>query len=421
MQSLKKMLLLGLAAAMAAFGVQAKEIPEGTVLNKSNIDALLGETLDGKPLKSLLTERMEWMIRNAGWAMKLANARPIEVDPKWGQATEKYAGGVQFDTKTRTVSGWKGGLPFPKIDPADPHAGDKVAWNARYALLEGYTQEEPYVPVYLVDFDKGIERIQNWAYRRVMMNGRVGTASPTLGDGSLLSKTLTFLTYPLDIRGIGIYSERHSDASKVDDKWVYVNQFRRTKRVSGGGWMDPLGGGVDILVEDLNVWDTPPNWYPNVKLKGKRWMLAVAHAEKKVVDYSRKRSPEELPYSDLKNPPYFNSLNPFEPREFYELEVIPANEHPYGKRVVYIDAQVFQAFASEIYDKKGDFWKYINYEHAPLTYKDGFKGVSTLQGRFIDFKRRHATVFGSEWVGNDPAAINEKTITAEALEREAAK
>lgn len=421
MQPTFKSAAVGLAALVLAFAAQAKDIPAGTVLSKANIDSLLADTLDGKPLKSLLTERMEWMVRNAGVTMKLAHARPIEVDAKWHQATEKNAAGVQFDTATRTVKGWKGGVPFPKIDPADPHAGDKVAWNARYALLEGYTQDEPYVPVYLVDFDKGIERIQNWAYRRVIMNGRVGAANASLGDGELLAKTLTFLTYPLDIRGIGIYSERHSDANKVDDKWVYVNQFRRTKRVSGGGWMDPLGGGVDMLVEDLNVWDTPPNWYPSVKLKGKRWMLAVAHAEKKVVDYTKKRTPEELPFSDLKNPPYYNSLNPYEPREFYELEVTPANEHPYGKRVVYIDAQLYQAFASEIYDKKGDFWKYISYERAPLTYKDGFKGLGPLQGRFIDFKRRHATIFGSEWLGNDPANINEKSITAEALEREAAK
>ncbi len=421
MHWLAKTLLVGTAGALFVCTVQAKEVPAGTVLSKSNIDSLLTETLDGKPIKSLLTERMDWMIRNAGMALKLSNAKAIEVDPKWAQATEKNAAGVQFDPSTRTISGWKGGLPFPRIDPADPYAGDKVAWNARYGLLEGYTQEEPYVAVYLVDFDKGIERIQNWAYRRVIMNGRVGASSTSLGDGSLQAKTLTFLTYPLDIRGIGVYAERHADASKVDDKWVYVNQFRRTKRVSGGGWMDPLGGGVDILVEDLNVWDTPPNWYPKVKLIGKRWMLAVAHAEKKVVDYSKKRTPEELPYSDLKNAPYYNTLNAFEPREFYELEVTPANEHPYGKRVVYIDAQLFQAFAAEIYDKKGDFWKYINYEHAPATFKDGFKGYVSLQGRFIDFKRRHATIFGSEWIGNDPAVINEKTISAESLEREAAK
>lgn len=408
-----------LAGLLLGSFAHAAEIPAGTVLNKASIDKLLTETLDGKPLKSLLTERVEWMIRNQGFAMKLANAKPIEVDAKWKEATKRNAPQVKFEAATRTVSGWKGGLPFPAIEAGDPAAGDKVAWNARYGLLEGYAQDEPYVAVYLVDLDKGVERVQNWAYKRVIMNGRVGAEAGSLGDGSVLAKTLVFLTYPQDIRGIGSFSLRHLDASKVDDKWVYINQFRRTKRVSGGGWMDPLGGGVDILQEDLNVWDTPPNWYPSVKLKGKRWVLAVAHAGKPV-DESKKRTPAELLQSDLEQPPYINSRNAWEPREVYELEVTPATEHPYGKRVVYVDAELFQAYHSEIYDKKGEFWKFISYERAPVVGKDGFKGFSALQGRFIDVKRRHATVFASEWVMNDPK-INDKTITAEALEREAGK
>jgi len=408
------------AVTLAVANAYAGEVAPGTVLNKSNIDSLLNETLDGKPIKSLLTDKMDWMVRNIGWSMKLGKAKPIVLDAKWMQASEKNAASAKFDDKSRTVSGWKGGLPFPKIDTNDPHAADKVAWNARYGLLEGYTQDEPWVPVYLVDIDKGIERTQNWAYKRLIMNGRIGAKESTIGDGSLFAKTLTFLTAPLDIRGIGIYTVRHMDSSKVDDKWVYINQFRRTKRVSGGGWMDPLGGGVDIQVEDLNVWDTPPNWYPSVKMKGKRWILAVANAGSPTAE-SKKGTTDELPQVDLTQAPYFNSKNPYEPREVYEIEVTPSAEHPYGKRIVYIDSQVFQALYSEIYDKKGDFWKAINYERAPLKCADGSTGYSVLQGRFVDVKRRHATIFGSDWLCNDPSSINERTVNAEALEREAAK
>lgn len=418
-----KELLRSALVALACLGLVSlaygKEVPAGTVLNKSNIDSLLNDTLDGKTIKSLLTEKMEWLIRNQGFAMKLVNAKPIEVDQRWQEATNQNAPGVKFDPKSRTVSGWKGGLPFPNIDVNDPNAGDKVAWNARYGLLEGYAQDEPYVWVYLIDLDKGVERIQNWAYKRTIMNGRVGAGagSPMVGDGTVFAKTLTFLTYPLDIRGIGFFSVRYMDPNKIDDKWVYINQFRRTKRVSGGGWFDPLGGGTDILVEDLNVWDTPPNWYPSVKLIKKRWLLVVAHAGKPLDTTKSKRSPEEAPMQDAKNVPYINTLNGWEPREVYELEITPAIEHPYGKRVIFIDAQVFQAYHSEIYDKKGEFYKFINYERAPTVGKDGFKGFSVLQGRFIDLKRRHATVWASDWIQNDQK-INERTITAETLERE---
>lgn len=405
-----------LAAVTLAYG---KEVAPGTLLNKASIDALLNDTLDGKTIKSLITEKMEWMIRNQGLAMKLAPAKPIEVDPLFTEASKRNAGAVTFDAKTRAPVGWKSGLPFVNIDLKDPTAGDKIAWNVRYGGLEGYAQNEPYVWVYLIDLDKGLERIQNWAFKRTLMNGRIGqkAGSATTGDGAIFSKTLTYLTYPLDIAGIGIFNIRYMDPTKTDDKWVYINQFRRTKRVSGGGWMDPLGGGVDILVEDLNVWDGLPHWYPSIKLVQKRSLLVVAHAAQPPLDRTKPaRSPEEAPYQDVKNAPYFNTQNSWEPREVYELEINTPVEHPYGKRVLFVDAQFFQAFHSEIYDKKGEFYKVINYERAPITGKDGFKGYSVLQGKFIDFKRRHGTVWAADWLSNE-ASINEKTVTLEALER----
>lgn len=411
-------LVLALACFLAASVAQGVEVAPGTVLSKGNIDALLHNTFEGKTIKSLLTEKMEWLIRNHGFTMKLAASVPIEVDQRWMEASARNGQAVVFNRKDRTFSGWKGGLPFPKIDPADPHAGDMVTWNARFGLLEGTSLAQLYIATYLVDLEKGVERIQNWHIQRVHMAGRIGPQS-TLGDGTVLAKTLTVLTYPQDIRGIGFFAIRHLDASKFDDKWVYINQIRRTKRVSGGGWMDPLGGGTDAIVEDLNVLDTPPNWYPSVKLLRKRWILAVAHAGNPV-DETKKRSPAEMLLMDVESAPYFNTRNGWEPREVYEVEIKPSAEHPYGRRVVYVDAQLFQAYHSEIYDHKGDFWKLILYERAPITGSDGFKGFSVLQGRFIDFKRRHATVWAANYVMND-SRINENTVTIEALEREAGK
>ena len=402
---------------------QAKEVAPGTMLNKASIDGLLNDTIDGHTIKSMLTEKMEWLVRNQGFTMKLAKGKPIQVDSLLEDATKRNVGTVTFDAKTRSPVGWKSGTPFPNIDMKDPSAGDKVAWNARWSGIEGYAMEEPYVWVYLIDLDKGVERIQNWTFKRTNMNGRLGAKAGSLstGDGSIFSKTLTYLTYPQDIAGIGIFNIRYMDPAKTEDKWVYINQFRRTKRVSGGGWMDPLGGGVDILVEDLNVWDGLPHWYPSVKLVQKRWMLVVANATNPTLDRTKPvRSAEEAPYQDVKNAPYYNSLNSWEPREVYELEIATPVEHPYGKRVLYVDTQLYQSFFSEIYDKKGEFYKIISYERAPLVGKDGFKGYSVLQGRFIDFKRRHATVWASEMVLNDPA-INEKTIVIETLERAAGK
>jgi len=411
--------LVSIACLTAMTLVHGKEVPPGTLLNSGSIDGLLSDTIDGKTVKSLLTEKMEWLIRNKGLAMKLAHAKPIVVDPLWHETNKKNSGTASYDAKTRSVVGWKGGVPFTNIDSKDPAAGDKVTWNARYANLEGYAWHEPKMIALLVDLDKGVERIQHWSAKRTIMSGRIGqgAGSATIGDGTIFSKSLLYLTHPIDIKGIGLYMIRYMDPSKMDDKWVYINQFRRTKRVSGGGWMDPLGGGVDWLVEDLNVWDGLPHWYPSVKLIGKRSLLVVANAAQPPIDESKPaNSSEQQPYHDIKNPPYFNTMNSFEPREVYEVEVIPSVEHPYGKRVVWIDAELYQPFYSEIYDKKGEFFKTILYERSPYVGKDGFKGYAPIQGAVIDFKRKHASVWGANWFGNEPD-ISDKTITLEALER----
>jgi hypothetical protein len=423
MKNIFRKTLISVVCLAAVTIAQGKEVTPGTMLNKDSIDSLLNDTLDGHTIKSMMTEKMEWLVRNQGFAMKLAKGKPIQIDPIVEEAAKRNIGKVTFDEKTRSPVGWKGGAPFPNIDMKDPHAGDKIAWNARYGGFEGYASEEPYVWVYLIDLDKGVERIQNWTFKRTHMNGRLGPKAGSLstGDGTIFTKTLTYLTYPLDIAGIGVFNVRYMDPAKTDDKWVYINQFRRTKRVSGGGWMDPLGGGTDILVEDLNVWDGLPHWYPSVKLVQKRWMLAVANAANPTLDRTKPaRSPEEAPYQDVKNAPYFNTLNSWEPREVYEIEISPPVEHPYGKRVVYMDTQMYQAFYSEIYDKKGEFYKVISYDRTPLVGKDGSKGYGMMQGRYIDLKRRHATLFSSELIINDPA-INEKTIVLETLERAAGK
>lgn len=423
MKNMLRNVLVSVACLASLTLAHGKEVAPGTMLNKASIDGLLNDTLDGHTIKSLLTEKMEWLIRNQGFAMKLAKGKPIQIDPMVEEVSKRNAGSVTFDAKTRAPVGWKGGAPFPTIDMKDPSAGDKIAWNARYIGIEGYAMDEPYVWVYLIDLDKGVERIQNWTFKRTFMNGRYGpkAGSATTGDGTIFSKSLTYLTYPQDIAGIGVFNVRYMDPNKTEDKWVYINQFRRTKRVSGGGWMDPLGGGVDILVEDLNVWDGLPHWYPSIKLVQKRFILAVANAASPPLDRSKgARTPEEAPYQDVKNAPYYNTLNAWEPREVYELEIATPVEHPYGKRVLYIDTQLYQSFFSEIYDKKGEFYKIISYERAPVLGKDGFKGYTTLQGRFIDFKRRHATVWAADMFLNEPE-INDKTIVLETLERAAGK
>jgi hypothetical protein len=52
------------------------------------------------------------MIKKFGLTIKLAHSKKIEMDPKYVNATKEYAKNVKFDPATRTMSGWKAGMPF---------------------------------------------------------------------------------------------------------------------------------------------------------------------------------------------------------------------------------------------------------------------------------------------------------------------
>lgn len=393
---------LGLFPAWAA----AAEVAPGTVIDASSIDRLKGEHFEGRTIGSMLTERTEEMIRKHGLYLKLRKSEAIAPDPRLSEATRKYAGQVSFDPSTRSVKGWVAGLPFPEIAQDDPHAGEKLIWNMRYGSMMG---DQPVEDLHflMIDLDKGLDRIQKWQIKRYMMVGRLA-GQPTEGDGSEYSRTLLYATYPHDIRGIGTFTIRYSDAARVDDSWVYVKSVRRVRRLSGNAWMDPIGGTVS-LNDDIDGWDSPPSWYPTVRLLGKRWILAVAHGKPAIAD--GKGSPEEsYPQVDFRTAPYINTHDEWEPREVWVIEGVPPDEHPYGRKVVYMDTAFPRIYMAEMYDKKGEFWKYFTWHQSVVKGHDGFLAIGPLQGEQVDLKARKATIFVGDLKVNEPMAADEVTL-----------
>ncbi|MBI5923919.1 MAG: DUF1329 domain-containing protein [Betaproteobacteria bacterium] len=304
--------------------VVAKELPAGTVISKANIDAIKNDTFEGHRVADLLTERTEWQVRSHNLQIKLRNSEPLELDPKYTEATKKYSKNVKYDPKTKEVIGWIAGMPFPNVSPDDPDAGAKLVWNRYLGFPVGDAINYSKFAFLLIDGNTGLERVQHWVLTRYMMKGRL-TGETVEGDGSILSNTLLFATYPQDIKGLGTFTTRY-DSPKVEDQWAYIKSMRRIRRLSGGSWMDPIGG-TDQLNDDVENWNARPSWYNGFKLVGKRWILAIAHTSagkgkstrgswNNVAD-SKKNTMEEFPYVDLKTAPYWNPNAEWEPKEVY--------------------------------------------------------------------------------------------------------
>lgn len=403
-------LIVTALAAVAASSASGAELAPGTVISKANFDQVKNDTFEGKTIGSMVPEKMEMQIRDYGLAIKLRKSTPIVSDPKAIEATRKYSRDVKYDAATNEVTGYKAGIPFPDVRQDDPAYAAKLVWNFYYASPVGQVMDFRKFAFLLIDQDKGLERTQHWFFIRYFMKNQLtGDHAPVEGDGSEFSRTLLFATYPQDIRGLGTFTIRY-DSPQVEDAWVYIKSARRTRRLPGGAWMDPIGG-TDQLNDDLEIWNARPSWYKGYKYLGKRWVLAVANGSK-AWDESKKGTPEEFPTVDLANAPHWNVKDEWEPREVHVIEATPPPEHPYSRKVIYMETAIPRIYFGEAYDKKGDFWKWFHFSGRPIKGEDGVQTIASNQGHTIDFKRRHATVFISHpsWKTNPPIKASDVTL-----------
>src|SRR5437879_207227 len=98
---------VGLFALASTLSLAAKELPEGSLISKANIDEVKNDTFEGKTIASMLPEKVEWQIRNYNLSLTLAKSTPITLDTAYLEAAKSNAATVSFDPGTRTVKGWQ--------------------------------------------------------------------------------------------------------------------------------------------------------------------------------------------------------------------------------------------------------------------------------------------------------------------------
>lgn len=169
--------------------------------------------------------------------------------------------------------------------------------------------------------------------------------------------------------------------------------------------MDSLAGSVQ-LNDEYDAFAGRPSWYPEIKLLGKRWVLAVPHLKFPLVDESKKGTLEMFRNIDTKNKPYMNAVLEWEPREVYIIEVTPPKEHPYSKKIMYLETKFPRFYMTEYYDKSGQFVKIQQIYSGPTKGADGYIGLLPWQGHTYDIKRKEGFIF----VGHPSVLINDLSI-----------
>ncbi len=361
----------------------AEELPEGTVINAKNLDQIMDDTFEGTKIRDLLTEKFQLWVRDYALEMKLGHSHPLKIDPAYDAATEKYKGQAKLN-QDKTVSNYTAGIPFTDVDPDDPDCGWKLAWDHFYANPIMGNSWIALGDVKIYDAHRGeIDHFEAWSAKSIF-EGRT-RGEPRIGSPTDHARYLLVLTQPYDIAGIGVFTKQYNNG-RPDDGWAYVKALRRVRRIAGGkSWMDPQPK-MDLLNDDNQGVLGYPGWFKSWQCKGKRKILAVTTAKDPNIPYT---------FADAVKEDEFPHWNPkglvWEPKEVYVVEGVPPDEHPYSKKVLYMDAKYPFYYHGELYDRKGQFWRIWRQSYSPITTCDGAPGYGFTHTMAIDFQNERAT------------------------------
>ncbi len=244
--------------------------------------------------------------------------------------------------KDGLLKNYTAGLPFPVLDPSDPQAGVKAAWNYRYRYMGDSLQTQGVLRS--INSSGTVERSVETDYARLYGMHRLApdkNVTKWEKEGTWWREHSVVLQ-PQDIEGAQSLSF-HYDNDATDRKaWAYDPQSRRTRSVVVN--LHETSFGLNFLIEDhagFQGYIREHTW----NYVGDQIML--------VPGIIKGRAPEDFGGKGNWYPQI-----PWELRRVHVIEATPLDtNHPYGKRRLYIDRQLYAIFYSIIYDRQDAHWR----------------------------------------------------------------
>ena len=287
------------------------------------------------------------------WAASEANTGKYDV-------TDGEVCGLK-EVSTGKVPEFYFGLPFPNIDPEDPEAGCKIAWNFDSASGQAGGGGATFT-LNGVDTNGEFKRIKLWTHLKAYLGKHGG---PIHNPENLRFSGLTGVMEPTDIDGVGGLTKRVNDWVSQDKTWFYVPATRRVRRTSASSRSDPVAG-MDIFADDLNCYGGKIEYY-RWKLVGQGQVLAPLLSPDplvmKPVTETRWNTP--IPYfragyetPGAKGVPWLIVDNlVLVPRPVWILE--GKSEDPYynfGKVIMYMDRDMYRIYWKLVHNRAGEYF-----------------------------------------------------------------
>ncbi len=385
-QKLALCLTLCLAFAMPAAANEPP--PPGTVLDASNVGAY-AEFID---------ETLVQLISDGNFTLPIAASEPFTVHPDYANATEQYRGQPALPAEPGVLLNYVAGRPFPDPPAADdPRAGDKIAWNLRYAYAGDAGRVKPFYWQYRNMNSGKIERELSFAAMSLRFKHRV-TMKPLpdlpKNPSQIFNALYLQVLNPSDIRNTQLLIHRLEDDTKQEQGWLYLGTQRRVRRLPTGQNTDSFLGS-DIMIEDFLGYNgrlMDMEW----RYLGTREVLLPFFRHNELELGERTAGPDGFRFVDFFGQGGCFPKIKWQYRTAYLVEAIPKwVQHPLSKRLYYIDAETFAPAYGRLYDNTGKLWKFAvaAYSHPDHhleqnrgTHVPVFDAVT-----MIDLQARHCT------------------------------
>jgi hypothetical protein len=293
-------------------------------------------------------------VKAGEFAFAVQETTDLPVSAAYIEATQKQVEQVKLGADGE-LEGYVTGLPFPALDPADPQAGLKAAWNLRHRDF-GDTFQAWNTFRILPESGSAEREFENYY---VIADGMLRPVTDSVNpnkwekDGVLYKEFWQFLT-PFDMKNTVSLKHRYARDQANDDNWTYTPASRKIRKVIVKHADMYYDSG--LLSEDgFGFWGyvRAYTW----KFLGARRLLAPVGIRAVSATYGGRGT--------------WYPVDPWELREMLVLEGTPkASDHPYSKRVLYIDQQMFAPVYTLLYDRQGKhdktlFELYGNPKHNP--------------------------------------------------------
>jgi hypothetical protein len=286
------------------------------------------------------------------WAATEANEGKYDLDPETCGIKVKETGELPDHIF---------GKPFPRVDPKDPLAGCKVAWNFYLGNQLGEGAGATFT-LNGIDRNGEFRRIKLWLHANSYM-GRTKKAEQN--PENLRATTLSHALEPADAEGVNILGQQLNDWKSQDNIWAYIPQTRRSRRVNAASRSDPIAG-LDIFSDDLNCYAGKPEYY-KWKLAGEGRVLAPV-----IGPYALKQRPVQdtrwevdIPYlrggyetPGAEGAPWQISENlSLVERPVYILEGESTDPYyNFGKVIMWVDKDVNRIYWKKVHNRAGEYF-----------------------------------------------------------------